>query len=165
MTDGRPLAAGDMDTLRVALAGHPFCVDLDAAHIDALAEIAGEVTFADGTFILRHGHPADGLHLIISGDLALEIADPGREPHLIASLHGGDVLGWSWLFPPRRWAFDARSIGPVTLLKLDAARLLELIDADARFGRDLALRIGLIVVERLQATRAQVVDIRHHDHT
>lgn len=165
MTDGQQLAAGDSDTLRVALAAHPFCVDLDAPHIDALAGIAGEVTFADDTFILRHGQPADGLHLITSGDLALEIHEPGRAPHLIASLHGGDVLGWSWLFEPRRWAFDARSIGPVSLLKLDAPRLLELIDADAAFGRDLALRIGRIVVERLQATRAQLVDIRHHDHT
>ena len=44
------------------------------------------------------------------GDVALEIVVPGRGPHVVETLHTGEVLGWSWLFPPYRWTFDAQAL-------------------------------------------------------
>ena len=29
---------------------------------------------------------------------------------MIETLEAGEVVGWSWLFPPYRWHFDARAL-------------------------------------------------------
>jgi CRP/FNR family transcriptional regulator, cyclic AMP receptor protein len=159
-----PLTAGDPDRLRVAVAGHPFCAGLAAEHVAAMAEAASEHRLDPGAFVIRHGGDADALHLLVDGDVALEMPDPGREPITVETLHAGDPLGWSWLYPPRTWAFDARCLTPVTLLSVDGDHLRHLVEADPRFGRELALRVGWVVIERLQFARAQLLDVHHHDH-
>jgi CRP/FNR family transcriptional regulator, cyclic AMP receptor protein len=159
-----PLTAGDPDALRVAIASHPFCEGLATEHVAIMAEGAGERTLAAGEFVIRHGWVADALHLLVEGDVALEMADPGRDPMTIETLHGGDPLGWSWLYPPSTWAFDARCLSDTRLLTLDGDHLRRMVDDDPVFGRELALRIGRVVAERLQFARAQLLDAHHHDH-
>jgi len=157
------LNAGDPDTLRVTLAGHPFCVDLDVGHVHAMAEATSERELPVGSFLLQRGHAADALALLLEGDVSLEVTEPGGDPIVLETLHSGDPVGWSWLFPPYRWLFDARCLTPVRLLQLDAAHLRGLIDTDPVFGLALTQRIGLLVVQRLQFTRAQLVEMTHHD--
>lgn len=160
----RTLTAGDPDAMRAMIASHPFCAGLDADHVTAMADGASEHAYAVGDLIIRHGHDATALYLLVEGDVALEISEPAAEPLTVETLHAGDPLGWSWLYPPRSWAFDARCLTPARLLRLDGAHLRGLVEQDAAFGRDLTLRVGSVVVERLQHARAQIVDIRHHDH-
>ena len=51
--------------------------------------------------LFREGDAADRFFLIRSGAVALEIAAPGRErAGRSRRSHDGDVVGWSWLFPP-----------------------------------------------------------------
>lgn len=157
------LGSGDPDTLRVALAGHPFCADLEVEHVHAMSEAASERELPAGSFLLRRGQPAEALALLLDGDVSLELTEPGDEPIVLETLHGGDPVGWSWLFSPHRWAFDARCLTPVRLLQLDAARLRTMMTADPAFGMALTQRIGQLVVQRLQFTRAQLVEIAHHD--
>jgi CRP/FNR family transcriptional regulator, cyclic AMP receptor protein len=163
-SSGRPLGAGDPGSIRVALAGHPFCTGLTTEHVIAMAEGASERMLAAGDLVIRHGWVADALHLLVEGDVALEMSEPGYDPITIETLHGGDPIGWSWLYPPSTWAFDARCLSPVSLLSLDGAHLRRLVDDDPVLGRELALRIGRVVAERLQFARAQLLDIHHHDH-
>ncbi len=158
-----PLQAGDPDTLRVTLAGHPFCAGLEVAHVQAMAELASEHTFGPGTFLLRRGYAARTLFLLLQGDVSLEIVEPGADAIVLETLHEGETVGWSWLFPPHRWSFDARCLSPVRLVQLDADRLRALMARDPALGRDLAVRVGQLVVQRLQLTRAQLVEIQHHD--
>ena len=37
----------------------------------------------------------------------------------IETIEAGEVLGWSWLFPPYRWHFDARALAPVRATAFD----------------------------------------------
>ena len=55
--------------------------------------------------------------------MALETYVPQRGAVTIETLHGGDVLGWSWLFPPYRTMFDARALGVVRAIAFDGACL------------------------------------------
>ncbi len=162
MSHHASLTAGDPDTLRVTLAGHPFCADLDGGHVRAMAEATSEHELPAGSLLLQRGHAADALALLLDGDVSLEVTEPGDDPIVLETLHGGDPVGWSWLFPPYRWLFDARCLTPVRLLQLDAAHLRGLIDTDPVFGLALTQRIGLLVVQRLQFTRAQLVEMTHH---
>ncbi len=158
-----PLHAGDPDTLRVRLASHPFCAGLEAAHVHAMSQLASERTLAAGSFVLRRGQAARALSLVVDGDISLEIVEPGSDAIVLETLHEGDTVGWSWLFPPHRWTFDARCLSTVELVQLDADQLRALMASDPALGRDLAVRVGQLVVQRLQLTRAQLVEIQHHD--
>ncbi len=71
----------------------------------------------------------------------------------IQTLSAGDVLGWSWLFPPFAWHFNAMVIEPAQLVAVEGERIREHADADHDFGYDLMTRISQVVIQRLQMTR------------
>ena len=50
----------------------------------------------------------------------------------IETLHDGDLLGWSWLFPPYRTVFDARALGDVRTVAFDGACLRGKCEAGPR---------------------------------
>ncbi len=148
--------------LAAALAAHPFLAGVDHGHVEQLADAAGERTWPAGAWLFRHGGVADVFHLVVAGRVALEVADPGHDSIIVETLRPGEPLGWSWLFPHRTWAFDARAVEDTTTLELDAGRLRALMDEDAEFGRDFALRVGRVAVDRLLHTRTQLVLAHHH---
>jgi CRP/FNR family transcriptional regulator, cyclic AMP receptor protein len=112
-----------------------------------------------GERLCREGDPADSFFLIQAGVVALEIVVPGRDALLIETLHDGDLLGWSWLYAPHRWQFDARATQPCELLAYDGARVLAACDADPALGYAFMQRFAAVMVARLQATRLQLLDI------
>lgn len=150
------LEEGSRDRLTATLAAHPFTAGLDAAHLRALADLAGEVTVEAGRFVFRHGRPADTLYLLTAGDVALEVAVPGRDPVILQTLHEGDVLGWSWLWPPYQWHLDAHCRSRVTAIAIDAVGLRDALTADPVMGCVVSMRIGGVLVERLQHARDQL---------
>jgi CRP-like cAMP-binding protein len=109
--------------------------------------------------ILRAGEPADRFYIIRHGKVGVEVFAPEVGPITIETLGEGDVLGWSWLFPPYRWVFDARALELTRAIALDGKCLREKCDEDPRLGYDLMKRFAQIMVERLQATRLQLIDL------
>ena len=69
------------------------------------------------------------------------------------------MLGWSWLFPPYRWHFGARAVDQVRAIALDGACLRRQVRDDPAFGYALPGRFAPVMVERLQATRVQLLDV------
>jgi hypothetical protein len=76
------------------------------------------------------------------------------------------VLGWSWLFPPYKWHFDARSGTFVRALALDGECLRGKCEKDPELGRRVLERFAQVVVQRLESTQLQLLDVygdgRHH---
>ena len=72
----------------------------------------------------------------------------------------GDVLGWSWLFPPFSWNFQARAIEPTSAIVLSGAHLLVTAEGNHDFGYELMKRVAQVVIHRLQATRKQLLAIQ-----
>ena len=115
-----------------------------------------------GAPLFREGAPADRFFLIRTGAVALEIAAPAGGALAIETLHAGDVVGWSWLFAPYRWHFDGRATAPTSLIAFDGACLRGKCDADHELGYELMRRFAASLVERLQATRLQLLDVYGH---
>jgi CRP-like cAMP-binding protein len=129
---------------------------------DELERLAGcgvNVAFQPGALLLREGAPADRFFLLRHGSVALETYAPGRGAILIETLGAGDVLGWSWLFAPYRWHFDARARDAVRATAFDAACLRAKCDADPALGRAVMTRFAEVLLERLQATRLRLLDV------
>ncbi len=69
------------------------------------------------------------------------------------------MIGWSWLFPPYRWHFDARALEVVRVTAFDGACLRGKCEADPAFGYALMSRFAQILIERLQWTRLRLLDL------
>jgi CRP-like cAMP-binding protein len=148
-----------MANIRERLTGHPFLEGMDQEMIRVVADGAEGVQYEPGIMIYREGDPADQFLLIESGKVAIEIFAPGRRSLLIQTARSGDVLGWSWLFEPYRRRFDTRAIEKTEAISLDGHYLRKKSDEDHELGYQLLKRFSRIVVNRLQATRLQLLDI------
>jgi CRP-like cAMP-binding protein len=99
----------DRAKLEADVAAHPFLIGISAHHIRLLADCAMRSHFEAGKVIFREGESANRFYLIEHGRIALESSTFG-EPITIEEIHDGDLLGWSWLFPPYAWHFSARAL-------------------------------------------------------
>lgn len=142
------------------LAGHPFTQGMSPKEIAQVAGcVLGTARFAVDEVILRTGAPADRCLLITLGDVALEAHSPGSGSRIIQTVNAGEVLGWSWMFPPYKVTFDARALTPTEAVVLDGARLRECASRDTELGYHVMSRVARMVVDRLQATRLQLLDM------
>lgn len=141
------------------VANHPLLSGLPGDTVDLVAGCARNVTFAAGELLFAEGDQADNLYLLRRGRVALECRSPGKGSMIIDTLDPGQVLGWSWLFPPYRWSFDARALDPVGVLSIDATCLRAKAEADPAFGYELMKRFGAILLQRLQAARLRLLDV------
>ncbi|MBI3415813.1 MAG: cyclic nucleotide-binding domain-containing protein [Verrucomicrobia bacterium] len=144
-------------TIVKQLSTHPFSRGMTPAHLNILTENAKTATWNTNDVIFREGQPANQFYIINSGRVALEAHEPGDGTVLVSTLEPGAVLGWSWLFPPFVWHFQARAVVPTELIELDAARLLRTAEADHDFGFELMKRLAQVVIQRLQTTRKQLL--------
>jgi CRP/FNR family cyclic AMP-dependent transcriptional regulator len=137
----------------------PLFEGLASGELSLLAGCAGNVRFTAGTQLFRRGDPADSFYVIRHGSIALETFVPERGPVVIETLEAGEVLGWSWLFPPYRWHLDARALTTVRATGFDGRCIREKCDADPRLGYDLMSRFAQVLIERLQWTRLRLLDV------
>jgi CRP-like cAMP-binding protein len=148
-----------MPTLDPILTHHPFLADLSARQLEEMALCATPVSFPAGTFIFREGEEADLFYALTQGRVAVEIAIPGQPLLTIQTVQGGEVLGWSWFYPPYRWHFDAQAVTLTRAIAFDARKLRELCERDHTLGYALTKRFAYVLFERLQATRLQLLDV------
>ncbi|MBI1861532.1 MAG: cyclic nucleotide-binding domain-containing protein [Deltaproteobacteria bacterium] len=145
-----------MTTLEPILREHPFFQGMEAENLACVTSCAQNIHQKDG-FLFREKEPANHFYLIREGKLSLEVASR-TGPLVIDTLDAGDVVGWSWLFPPYQWHFDARALEPLRAVALNGKCLRQKCETDTRLGFDLMRRFSRLLVERLQATRLRLVE-------
>ena len=129
---------------------------------EALALLAGcarNIHFVAGERIFREGGEADVFYVVRQGSVAVESFVPTRGAVTIETIEAGDVLGWSWLFPPYRWHFDARALSTVRATVFDGLCLREKCESDAALGYTLMGRFAQVLIDRLQWTRLRLLDV------
>ncbi len=154
-----------MKTLDAILAEQAFFKGLDPQYLELIAGCGSNVHFAAGQTIFRESEEADRFYAIRHGKVAVEIHVPQRGSVVIYTVGEGDLLGWSWLFPPYHWQFDARAVQEVRATAFDGTCLRTKCDANPAMGYELMKRLAHLVSERLQATRLQLLDVygpAHH---
>ena len=148
-----------MQTLESILVEHPFFKGFQPQYLQLITGCASNVRFNAGTYMLREGEQASQFYLIRHGKVALEVFAAQRGAITIETIEAGEVLGWSWLFPPYRWHFSARVVEPVRAIALDGTCLRTRGEEDHDLGYELMKRVAQIMMERLQATRIQLLDV------
>jgi CRP/FNR family cyclic AMP-dependent transcriptional regulator len=141
------------------LAEQAFFKDVDRRLLEIIAGCASNARFAADEWIFQEGEDASRFYLILYGKVALNAIVPGRGEVTIQTLGEGEVLGWSWLFPPYRWHFGARALEVTRAIAFDGACLRMKAEIDHDLGYELLKRFSQTIIERLQATRLQLLDV------
>ncbi len=147
-----------MKTIRETVAAHPFLAGLEPGQIDSLAQFAMLRDFEDREVIFEQGDLANRFYLINAGHVLVSSESSTGETVEIEMLGDGDVLGWSWMFEPCKWQFDAAAVGDTETIFFYATPLLAQLDADPALGYELMRRMARITVRRLQKTRERLVN-------
>ncbi len=137
----------------------PFFKDMDPQLLDIIAGCASNVRFAADDWIFQEGENAAQFYLIRHGKVALKAFVPGRGEVTIETIGEGEVLGWSWLFPQYRWHFSARALELTRAIAFDGVCLRTKAEANHDLGYELLKRFSQTIIERLQATRLQLLDV------
>jgi CRP-like cAMP-binding protein len=144
------------ESLLQRIARHAFLAGMAPGDLQTLADAALPVKFAGGQFIFEEGEIANRFYLIEQGEVS--IGEHGEEGDSIAvqTIGPGDVLGWSWLFPPYYWHFDARALAPTAAIFFYGTRLRDQCEADHLLGCELMKPAIQVVMQRLESARQRL---------
>jgi CRP/FNR family transcriptional regulator, cyclic AMP receptor protein len=148
-----------MEAIDTLLRAAPMFEGLEPAALSLIAGCASNARFEQGAVVFREGDAADTFYLIRHGTVALEMFVPARGSAVIETIEAGEVVGWSWLFPPYRWHFDARALTQLRATTFDGACLRRKCDEDPALGYELMSRFAQVLIERLQWTRLRLLDV------
>lgn len=148
-----------MQTLEPILAEHPLFEGLEPQYLAIIVGCAKNVRFKEGEFVLREGRDADTFYLIRDGKIAVDIYVPNIGALTIHTVEAGEVLGWSWLISPYRWHFDAQVLQDTRAIALDGKCIRNKCEEHKEMGYELMKRFSGIIVQRLQATQLQLLDV------
>ncbi len=148
-----------IQTLQPIIREHPFFHGLDEQYIQLIAECAKNVRFEQDAVLFRNSEPADHFYLIREGLVAVELTIPHRGHTTVLTAGQGEVLGWSWLFPPYRWHFDARALHPTRALAFDGKCLRTKCEEDHDLGYEMFRRFTQMMTTRLESTSLQLMDL------
>ena len=132
---------------------------MDQEHLALLAGCASNVGFRAGETMFREGDEAETFLVLRHGCVAIAVHAPGRGTLTVETIDAGEIVGWSWLFPPHRWHFDVRALSDVRATAFDGACLRGKCDEDPALGYDLMKRFAGVFSERLKWTRLRLLDV------
>ena len=153
-------SAESHDRLPARIARHPFLSSMSSDHLQLLGGSTLAVKFKAGEAIFAEGDIANRFYLIEHGKVLVESNVPERDPVPIQLLGDGDVLGWSWLYPPYHWHFDARALEETKAIFFYGTRLREQCEEDPDLGYDLMKRVTQVLIRRLQSTLRQLIQLK-----
>ena len=148
-----------MEGLERILGEHRLFAGLGQPFLELAAGCAKNVVFKADEYLFHADDAADWIYLIRHGRVALEVATPSRGAVQFETVGEGEVVGLTWLLPPYRWGYDARATELVRAIALDAKCLRDKCEADHDLGYEILKRFLPILVQRLQATRLQMLDV------
>lgn len=148
-----------MEGLERILKEHPFFAGLNEEFCQLICGCAKNARFEAGQYLFHEGEPANEFYLLREGRVALQLRDPGRGEVTFQTLGPGEIVGVSWLIPPYRWTYDAKALETVRAIAMNAFCLRQKCEADHDLGYDMMKRFMPVLIERLQATRLQILDV------
>jgi len=148
-----------MEGLERIVKEHAFFADLTDDFCKLVCGCAKNVRFEAGDYLFREGDPADQLYVVREGRVAMELSAPGHGSMTFQTVGEGEIVGISWLIPPYRWTYDAKALERIRAIAIDATCIRRKCEDDHDLGYELMKRFVPVIIERLHATRLQMLDV------
>ncbi|MYT75275.1 cyclic nucleotide-binding domain-containing protein [Streptomyces sp. cg28] len=137
---------------------------LPRAYRERLMPLAREVSFPQDSRIFEEGDRADCFWIVRTGTVTLDVRVSDRARLPVDPLGPGDLLGWSWLFPPYEWDFGAEADSPVRAYEFDGSTVRALCDIEPALGVALLHGVAEVMAHRLEAARVKLVEAHQAHH-
>lgn len=138
---------------------HRFFEGISPPYRALVAGCGKNVHFEPGQLIATTGAAADRFFAVRAGRVSIEMHAPARGALVLQTAEAGEVVGWSWLFPPYRWSFDVRAIDTVRAIEFDGTCLRDKCERDPAMGYEFMKRFAQVFLHRLEAARLQLLDL------
>ena len=135
------------------LSKHPFFKGMGEWYLEQLSRYAEERSMPSGKYLIREGRVADKFYLILKGNVTVGTTARGGIFKPIQTLGPKDIVGWSWLLPPHRCYFDAKTSKPVTLIVLNGKYLRAKCEEDPVLCNQVLRRLAGFLIQRVTALR------------
>jgi CRP/FNR family transcriptional regulator, cyclic AMP receptor protein len=132
---------------------------LSDEHLEFITACAKNVQFPENHVMFLEGDAANEFYFIRKGLVSVELMIRNRRGTTVQTLGNGEILGCSWVSPPYRWHFNARTLKPTRALVFDANCLRAKCEQDHDLGYEMLKCFSNIITARLDATRLQLLDI------
>ena len=149
-----------IEPMRTRVALHPFLAGMNRSQLALLTDCAMAVQFEKGQTIFREGEMANRFYLIETGKIVLESSDGHGESGDHRHDRRGNLLGWSWMFPPYTWRLTARAVEPTSAIFFYGTILREYCERDCSLGYELFKRMAPVMIKRMQAARRKMLGIQ-----
>jgi len=149
-----------MSTITETLQAIPWFSSLDQPHFEKLVALATEKNWPANHVIFREGEVDDQLHVIVAGQVALEVHIPNRGRVTILTIGPHELFGWSAVVPVvQKKTASARAVHPTQAIAFNGVALRQACEADHDLGYYFFRRMTNVVAGRLSATRMQLLDM------
>jgi len=148
-----------MKTIDALLEEHSFFKGMSPAYLELIAGCARNAHFEPGAYLCREGAEAQEFFAIRQGKVALELYSPEGGLVVLQTVGAGEVLGWSWIFPPYKWMFDVRAVDATRTVLFDGLCLRTKCEQDPVMGYDFMKRFAMVAARRLEVARLQLLDV------
>lgn len=148
-----------MSDIIKTLQEHAFFYHLSEETVAYIASCGYEKVFRPEEMIGQEGTPANDFYIVQKGKIAIQIHAPHQGAITVHTVSQGDIVGWSWLFPPYEWCFDIKALEATSVIALDGKCLRNKCEEDHELGYALMKKFSHIMIQRLRETRMQVLDM------
>ena len=148
-----------MKTIYDLIAEHPFFRGMEKKDVEFISKCGKNRVFRENEAIAREGEAANFFYLIRQGTVAVITDMPPDGFHTLQTVSDGEIMGWSWLFPPYHWLFDLEAKTVVHAVELDGKCLRDKCEQDPKLGYELMKRFAKNMTDKLEATRLQLLDV------
>lgn len=136
------------------------------SELESVAAIAEENEYRKGDVIIESGQPAETFYFLAEGNVAYYYVvttenDPYyKKEYHISDINAGELFGISALIEPYKYTATLRVDKPSRVIEIKASDLRSLCDADPKLAYGLMQAVAKASIERLQATRIQLIAAR-----
>jgi CRP-like cAMP-binding protein len=135
---------------------HPVFQRLSEVYLHQIAEHMRVIRLDAGVTLFQEDESAQHFYIVMEGTVDLYSDLDGDNEQWVQMIDVGEVIGWSWLVPPYRWAFSAKTRDGALLMEFDADAIRELCDRDPAFGYGTMKQICTLMLGRLHTVRNQM---------
>ncbi|MGD9591738.1 MAG: cyclic nucleotide-binding domain-containing protein [Candidatus Berkiella sp.] len=138
---------------------HPFFKGFTNDELKFISSCGQNKVFHKNEIIAHENTTADNFYLIRQGKVAISANIPHKEDKIIQTVGEGEILGWSWLFPPYQWMFELTALETTHVVALNGKCLRDKLEQTPELGFKLMKRFSQLMIARLNATRLQLLDV------
>lgn len=137
----------------------PLFEGLDEEQQRSLRAKMGQTTLRRGEILFEEGDQGNRLYIITEGKVKLGHTSVDGRENLLAVLGPGEIIGELTLFDPGARSTTATAVSPVTLLHLDHADLVEILDTNPTMSKHMLRALA----RRLRRTNESLADLVFSD--